>query len=387
MTLSQHGETPLAIIGAGPFGIALSGYANARGLEHVLLGDSMAFWKHNMPAGMLLRSGCDWHLDPNGVLTMDAHLAEQGLICDDVRPVPVARYLEYVDWFMQRAGVSSLREFVQSLDRADDGFVLTLNNGERIVAGRVVVAIGFGYFANEPSELTDLLPAGSFAHTCVANDIERYRGRRVLIVGGRQSAFEWAALLNEAGAREIHLTYRHATPSFETSDWSWIPHALAEMKEDAAWYRRQSAQQKEAIGARMFAEGRLKLEPWLPDRISSVQLWPNTRIVSSTRHDEAVHVVLDSGDIVAVDDIILATGYRFDAARIPFLRAGNAWPDLRVDEGFPSLDAGFQSSVPGLYFTSSLATRDFGPFFAFTVSARYSARRIIDTIIGAEKIR
>jgi hypothetical protein len=39
--------------------------------------------------------------------------------------------------------------------------------------------------------------------------------------------------------------------------------------------------------------------------------------------------------------------------------------------------------VAGLFIPGLLATRDFGPFFGFTVSARFSARRIIDRVMEA----
>jgi hypothetical protein len=40
------------------------------------------------------------------------------------------------------------------------------------------------------------------------------------------------------------------------------------------------------------------------------------------------------------------------------------------------LDEHLQSSVAGLFMTSMLATRDFGPFFGFTVAVRTSAKLI-----------
>ena len=48
-------------------------------------------------------------------------------------------------------------------------------------------------------------------------------------------------------------------------------------------------------------------------------------------------------------------------------------PPLDDDHGCPALDDGFQTSVPGLYATSFLATAHFGPFFGFTLAARMSA--------------
>ena len=59
-------RTDLLIIGAGPFGLALAADARHRGIDHLVVGKPMEFWKRNMPDGMYLRSDCDWHLDPNG---------------------------------------------------------------------------------------------------------------------------------------------------------------------------------------------------------------------------------------------------------------------------------------------------------------------------------
>ena len=72
------------------------------------------------------------------------------------------------------------------------------------------------------AELTAILPKGRYSHTCDAVDFKGQKGKRVLILGGRQSAFEWAALLNDEGAAEVHLSHRHESPKFTASDWSWI---------------------------------------------------------------------------------------------------------------------------------------------------------------------
>jgi hypothetical protein len=72
--------------------------------------------------------------------------------------------------------------------------------------------------------------------------------------------------------------------------------------------------------------------------------------------------------------VILATGYKVRIERVPFL--SGLLDGLAIEDGFPVLDEHFQTSIPGLYITSMPATRDFGPFFAFTVSVRTSARLI-----------
>jgi hypothetical protein len=88
-------------------------------------------------------------------------------------------------------------------------------------------------------------------------------------VGGRQSAFEWAALLAEKGAEEVHVVHRHDPPVFETSDWGFTDELMGLTAEIPGWFRNLPAPEREAIARRFWAEGRLKLEPWLTPRLEN----------------------------------------------------------------------------------------------------------------------
>jgi hypothetical protein len=90
---------PFLIVGARPFGLAMSAQARALGIDHVLLGQPMSFWKHHMPAGMILRSGCDWHLDPGERDTIERFLQTRGDTPSDAEPLSLDLYLEYAKWF------------------------------------------------------------------------------------------------------------------------------------------------------------------------------------------------------------------------------------------------------------------------------------------------
>ena len=89
-------------------------------------------------------------------------------------------------------------------------------------------------------------------------------------------------------------------------------------------------------------------------------------------------MTLTNGETIIVDQIVLATGYKVDITRLPYLAAGNVLEQLETRNGFPALDDHFETSVPGLFITSMPATQDFGPFFGFTISVRTSARHICD---------
>ena len=81
--------TQLLVIGAGPYALSTAAFARRHGIETVVLGSPMSFWREHMPAGMFLRSGPDWHLDAAGVHTLEAYLQEQSIAPGDVDPIPV----------------------------------------------------------------------------------------------------------------------------------------------------------------------------------------------------------------------------------------------------------------------------------------------------------
>lgn len=371
-------ETNLLIIGAGPFGLAIAAQAAHAGIDHLIVGKPMEFWRKHMPKGMYLRSACDWHLDPQNKDTIEKFLETQGKTSNDVEPLALDFYLSYVDWFQQQQNIHPLPLYIRQLDSSSHGFVATTVDGT-IHARRVVLAPGFKHFTNVPDDLRNRLPVGRFVHTCEFTDFSNSAGRRYLIIGGRQSAFEWAALLVEADAAAVHVAHRPESPKFEDADWSWVNALVDNMVENPSWFRNLSQQEKDQIAHRMWAEGRLKLETWLVPRLQSdrVHIWPRAEVLHCREQDDgALQVELSNSEAVVVDEIVLATGYKVNIAQLPILASGNILAALQTRNGFPELDDHFQTSVPGLFITSMPASQDFGPFFGFTVAVRAAAQLI-----------
>jgi FAD-dependent urate hydroxylase len=384
-------DTDLLIIGAGPFGLALAAQAAHDHIEHLIVGKSMGFWRENMPKGMFLRSACDWHLDPLNVHTIDAFLGTKGQTAKDVEPLSLDFYLSYAEWFRQQKNITPLPVHIEQVDaimtQANHRFIATTRDGDVINANHVVLAPGFKHFAHAPVELAAKLPQHRYRHTSTFVDFSDARNKRFLIVGGRQSAFEWAVLLLEAGAAAVHLSHRHASPAFDVADWSWVNKIVDNIADDPSWFRRLSEVEKDAVNHRLWAEGRLKLEPWLAPRLKDdrIHIWPHTQLVSCNEtRNEDLEAILSNGETINIDHVVLATGYKVDIARLPILST-NLFNVIEKRNGFPVLDDHFETSVPGLFITSMPAMQDFGPFFGFTISVRTSAKLITERLVASQR--
>jgi FAD-dependent urate hydroxylase len=377
----------LLIIGAGPYGLAMAAYARHLGLDYLVVGKPMEFWKNNMPRGMILRSASDWHLDPTNVDTIDLFLATQGLKRKDVEPLSLQTYITYTQWFQENEHIEITPLYVHQLDYLGNvkrPLQATLSNSQIVRAENVVIGVGMKYFKYLPPEIVTHLPVTHIAHTCDLVEFSSLQDKRCLIFGGRQSAFEWAALLHEAGAECVHLSYRHDTPDFKPSDWSWITPMVDAMVKDPAWYRNLPEHEKEEVNHQVFVESRQKVEPWLETRVMNdqIRLHPRTNLAGCREEPGSeLAVELDNGEKFNVDTILLATGYKVKMDRVPFLVRGNILGQMLTRNSFPVLDEHFQTNIPDLFITSLPASQDFGPFFGFTFSARASARLIGQAIV------
>jgi cation diffusion facilitator CzcD-associated flavoprotein CzcO len=357
----------LVVIGGGPYGIATAAAAIEAGIETVVVGRPLSFWTDNMPAGMYLRSGPDWHLDASQVHTFEAFLDERGIAARDVDPVPIAVFLDYARWFQRHKHVAVRECLVTSLHRNGDGsFSVALDNGATLNADCVVAAPGVRYFQHRPAWSAPL-PASLCSHTCELVRFDGLEGARVLIVGGRQSAYEWAALAGEHGAEKVDIVHRHDVPRFERVSWKFADPYLEQTLAKPGWWRALSRAGQEAIAREFWEAGRHTLEWWLAPRLQGERFsrHPGTSVASVAAGDPGkARVLLSDGTELTVDRIVLATGYKGDLSRVPYLAGVLGF--IEVAGGFPVLDETFQASLPGLYLPGFTGTRDFGPFFGFT---------------------
>src|SRR5262245_14852482 len=145
--------TSVAIIGAGPNGLSIAAHLRARGISYRIFGTPVDTWRRHMPAGMMLKSdGFASNLcGPDGQGTLAAYCAERGI---PYHPTKIAVSLElFIDYaldFQQRFVPDVEDRQVVAVDKAGDGFTLTLDGGETFTADFVVGAVGITHFGQIP---------------------------------------------------------------------------------------------------------------------------------------------------------------------------------------------------------------------------------------------
>jgi cation diffusion facilitator CzcD-associated flavoprotein CzcO len=383
---------PTVVVGAGPYGLSLAAFLLAKHVPIRVFGSAMAAWEREMPRGMQLKSEpfASSIADPKRELTLERYYREHDL---DYRPigdpVPCERFVAYGRWFRERAAVPVEDQHVSRISASPAGFDVELQGGERVAAARVVVATGAAAFAHVPGEL-DGLPAELVSHVSRHDDLARFDGRRVAVLGAGQSALETATLLAENGAAPVLVARTTAlrwngppptTRRFRSKlrspntplgqGWPTAGYVVG----PGLFRRRPLATRAQVVRAALGPAGAW----WLRERFEGrVDARLGTRVIAAEKRDGGVTLRLRSGEgeeTVEVDHVIAATGYRVDLDRLQLLA-----PDLRravrTAHGAPLLSSRFESSVPGLSFVGLPAALSFGPLLRFVCGTRFTSRRV-----------
>jgi FAD-dependent urate hydroxylase len=98
-------DCEVAIVGAGPYGLAVGAYLARAGVETRVFGAPMSFWRKHMPKGMNLRSALSASdiADPEDALTLDVYARAHGLSLPS--PLPLDDFLRYAQWRLEQGGV------------------------------------------------------------------------------------------------------------------------------------------------------------------------------------------------------------------------------------------------------------------------------------------
>ncbi len=378
------------VVGAGPYGLSIAAHLDGAGLKVAAFGKPLALWRDHMPTGMLLRSF--WWAsnlsDPEKKYTLGRYLREKGQLAHD--PTSRETFIEYGRWFQHHAVPMLDETYVEQIERNGQLFTVKLVDGRVIQSRAVVMAPGLYYYIHRPREYQQLSPE-LVSHTCDHRTLDHFAGKRVVIIGGGQSALETAALLHESGG-EVEVVSR--------SPLCWLP------PENTAvpFIIRQMRSPKVGLGYgwmnwamehlpymfynfprstkdRMLATFHGPAGAWwLKDRVvGKVSVHERQRVEKVEETERGVRLQLSDKTVLEADHVLLATGYRADIKRLPML-VPSLLAAVETYMDAPILNSYFESSVPGLHFVGFTAARSAGPFYRFVVGARASAVRVAASI-------
>jgi cation diffusion facilitator CzcD-associated flavoprotein CzcO len=400
MAKSQLGnDCQVAVIGAGPYGLAVTAHLNACGVATHAFGQPMSFWRYNMPKGMKLRS--PWRASdisaPGKALSLDSYSQTCGVA--RIEPFPIADFVGYGDWFQMNAVPELDTRVVSRVEATANGFCLATSDGDRISARGVVIATGLKAHEFRPAPFA-LSPTPLISHTSEHAHFEGFRNQRVAVIGRGQSACETAALVTEAGA-EAEIICRGPIRWLGASDL----HAGCEREIRArvsALLASPSAIGRFPLSWGVEMPSLLRLLPqdgrnvfnalclraaaagWLRPRFGNVSVRSGAAIARAAANGERIELQFDGGDSAAFDRVILATGYKFDVARLAVL-APELKASIHCRDGSPVLSSSFESSMPGLFFVGASAVSSFGPLLRFIAGTGFAAGAVTRAIVAERK--
>ncbi len=187
MTDASTKSVDLLIVGAGPVGLFGAYYAGVRTLSTAVL-DSLE--------------------EPGGQIT--AMYPEKAIF--DVAGFPAIRGRELVEQLVAQAAPFSpnylLGHQAVGLERGSDGtFVVTSSKGVRIECRAIVITGGIGTFTPRPIPTGGEYLGRGLVH--FVPDPSAYVGQDIVVVGGGDSALDWALMLESIG-KSVTVVHRRA---------------------------------------------------------------------------------------------------------------------------------------------------------------------------------
>ena len=387
------------IIGAGPYGLSISAHLRELGVSHRIVGRPMDTWRAHMPAGMNLKSEpyASDMASPRPGYDVAAYCQRHGLdYTERLGPLSLERFLGYADWYTEQLVPDVSDVTVTDVSPSGDRFRVTFAEAEPLTVRQVVVATGVLPYARIPDELAGL-PSDLVSHSADHRHLDRFRGRRVAIIGAGQSALETAALLHEAGAVPQLLVRGQAISFVDPNPerLSRIGHIrrpatkLCEGWHCAVW--NSPAAFRLLPQSMRITKARTVLGPagswWLKDRVEGVvDVLTSHHVRQAVPSGSGVRLHLEGPrqSSVDADHVIAGTGFRVDVDRMTFLpdrlRAG-----IATLNRYPVVSRAGQSSVPGLYFAGAPTCVSLGPSERFIGGTHNTAAKLARSIASHAK--
>lgn len=343
-----------------------------------------------MPTGMCLRSnwGASHIADPKKELSLDSYCSDTGTPCP--KPIPLNRFVDYGHWYQRRAVPDLDRRMIHRIEADTRGFKVITSDEEAFTSKRVVIATGIDAFAGCPPEFSEI-PSALASHSSAHDDLAKFKGRSIVVIGAGQSALESAVLCREAGAEVeviarkdnlnwvgMHPRLHHLGPVSQVlySNRDVGPAGISRLVAAPHLFRMFPRWFQDPVTYRAI---RPAVAGWLQPRLTGLPITLGRQVTSAIATGSQLRLKLDDHTERLVDHALLATGYRVDVSRYQFLSEG-LLKRLKSANGYPVLGRGLECSVPGLHFLGKPAAWSFGPIVGFVSGAEFVAKELVRSV-------
>jgi thioredoxin reductase (NADPH) len=327
-TIDQRGaEAEVAIVGAGPLGIELAVALQRVGISYIHFDACQIGYT------------ISWFPPQTRFFSSNDRIAIAGvpLQTPDQNKATREQYLAYLRSVVQQFNLKiNTHEPVIGIERQSDRFVLTTTSAgveRNYRANRIVLATGG---TAHPRTLN--VPGENLPHVHQYwRDPHDYFGKRVLVVGGKNSAVETALRFHHAGV-QVSLCYRRAELPAKSIKYWLLPEITGLMKSGA------------------------------------IKAHVNTCVTAIT----PTHVRLSSGENVEADFVVPQIGYVADMSLCRM-----AGVDLQGDRQTPVYDPRtMETNVPGVYLCGTVIGGTQDKYEIFIENGHVHVERILARLTG-----
>ena len=330
-------QTDVAVVGAGPIGLELA----------VALTRAKIDYRHF--DAKQIGYTVSWFAPGTRFFSSNERIAIAGVPLQTPEQGKATRedYLAYLRGVVQQFDLKvNTYEPVVGVERRDGEFLLTTRScaGERICRAKRVALVTGG--TDRPRRLD--IPGEDLPHVShYFRDPHLYFRRRLLIVGGKNSAVEAALRCHHAGAN-VSLSYRQGELGSSIKYW-----LLPEMND-------------------LIRSGRIAAYfHTTPTRITQTDV--TLKSVVPGKMDEG-----GAGKVVGFDFVLLLTGYEQDNALLKL-----AGVEIQGDCGSPRFDERtMETNVPGLYVAGTAMAGTQDKYKVFIENCHVHVDRIIAALTG-----
>ncbi|RWZ58664.1 hypothetical protein EQV77_06770 [Halobacillus fulvus] len=281
---------------------------------------------------------------------------------------------------LEQSGVLEcwLQGEVVGLSKSDHLWEVTLADGNTILAGRIVLAMGVNQSPHYPEWASQHIGHPSILHVF---DIEQElpdKGHGIIVGGGMTAAHVAHTLTQSRNIRSATIVKRHDFRIHDfDSDPGWLgPKYLRTYHETKDYKERRQFVKEARYRGSITRDLRTKIMKQKKAGRLYVQTGDINRLALN---DNSVQVIMEDGQHISGDFLVLATGSQ---QKLP----GKEWLQSVIDTydlpcapcGFPIVKTNLEW-MEGLYVSGALAELEIGPVSRNIAGARKAAERISDS--------